>query len=70
VRAKPNCAGIAGVDNSFYSNGFNPEANSFPNLFGTSAAAAHVAGVAALVLEANPTFTNTQVFFFFFSVSC
>ncbi|MGH7332153.1 MAG: S8 family peptidase [Candidatus Rokuibacteriota bacterium] len=47
VRSKPDLTGIDGVSTS------RPDFNPF---FGTSAAAPHVAGVAALVAEANPSY--------------
>ena len=49
---KPDAAGPDG--NSAATPGFNP-------FFGTSAAAPHLAGVAALVKSANPALTNTQI---------
>ncbi len=47
VRNKPDLTGIDGVSTS--RPGFNP-------FFGTSAAAPHIAGVAALVAQANPSY--------------
>jgi subtilisin family serine protease len=51
-RMKPEVSGPDGVTNSVYS----------PNpFFGTSAAAPHVAGAAALILSSNPSFTVSQL---------
>lgn len=47
VRSKPDITGVDGVSTS--RPGFNP-------FFGTSAAAPHVAGVAALLAQANPSY--------------
>lgn len=52
VLQKPDLTAADGV--SVHTPGFTP-------FFGTSAAAAHAAGVAALVASANPNLTNTQI---------
>lgn len=60
VRQKPDLAAIQGTDNTFFGNDF--EGNGFPNFFGTSAAAPHAAAIAALVKQANPSFTPAQIY--------
>jgi hypothetical protein len=60
IRNAPQLTGVDGTNNTFFGNDF-PEADGKPNFFGTSAAAPHVAAVAALVRQANPGFTPAQV---------
>jgi len=72
LRQKPNFVGPDGVNNTFL--GFTAplptqptnaqcDSNSnLPSFFGTSAATPHAAGIAALMLQAAPTITPTQIY--------
>ncbi len=55
VRFKPDFTAPSGVNTSFFGSGDTcGVVDSYPNFHGTSAAAPHVAGIAALMLELNP----------------
>ena len=62
-RAKPEIVAPDGANTTFF---FpfspNPEGDAFPNFFGTSAAAPHAAGVAALINEAAPGIHPKKVY--------
>ena len=60
IRQKPNIVGPDGGDTTFL--GTDTDGNGFPNFFGTSAAAPHVSGVAALMLTLYPSLTPAQLY--------
>ncbi len=53
-RFKPELTGPDGTNTSFFGSDDPADLDSFPNFFGTSAAAAHAAGAAALMLSSSP----------------
>ncbi len=60
VRQKPELVAPDGVNTTFFGRdivdpGNGSDSDTFPNFFGTSAAAPHAAAVAALLLEVDPT---------------
>ena len=61
VRNKPELTAPNGVNTTVDLGGVNIDGDQFPNFFGTSAAAPHAAGVAALVVEARSKFYDTGI---------
>jgi hypothetical protein len=52
IRQKPDMAAMDGANTTFFTTDSSVDPDTFPNFFGTSAAAPHAAAIAALVLDA------------------
>ncbi len=59
---KPEVTGPDGANTTFFGSDISYDADAYPNFFGTSAAAPHVAAVAALMLDAKASLSPSQVY--------
>jgi hypothetical protein len=60
IRPKPGIVAPDGTNNTFL--GTDVDSDTFPNFFGTSAAAPHAAAVAALMIETNPGLSPAEIY--------
>jgi len=60
LRQKPEIVAPDGTNTSFF--GIDTDGDTFPNFYGTSAAAPHAAAVAALMLDADPSLTPSMIY--------
>jgi hypothetical protein len=61
TRFKPDVVAPDGVNTSFFGNDLPADADTYPNFVGSSAAAPHVAAIAALIRQANPLLDPLEV---------
>lgn len=62
IRQQPRIVAPDGSNTTFFGDDIPEDADIFPNFFGTSAAAPHAAAVAALILQAKPHLSPSQVY--------
>ncbi|MEM9806008.1 MAG: S8 family serine peptidase [Cyanobacteria bacterium P01_D01_bin.56] len=62
IRQKPEIVATDGGNTTFFGRDIGTDADTFPNFFGTSAAAPNAAAVAALLLEAVPEASPAEIY--------
>lgn len=62
LRQKPEIVAPDGTNTTFFGDDIPQDADTYPNFFGTSAAAPHAAAVAALMLDAIGSLTPSQIY--------